>query len=117
MACSGDSTTQGPAIIVSRPSPNVTLPTEKDLDIDHKIYRICWINQSPSIRLTLSRNELGWGGFFTSGAGFSAGLLPKTLISFDPELSARFSRKREISTTRRPDGDSTPASRNSSIPG
>jgi hypothetical protein len=31
IACSGVSTTQGPAMIVSRPSPKVAFPTEKAL--------------------------------------------------------------------------------------
>src|ERR1044072_5196393 len=81
-ACSGDSTTQGPAMIVSRPSPNVALPTEKDLAIgsrhkrhtEHKMITSSAVSTQiryvlfvpfcglPSIRLTLSRNELGWGG-------------------------------------------------------
>jgi hypothetical protein len=30
MACSADSITQGPAMIVSRPSPNVAAPTWND---------------------------------------------------------------------------------------
>src|SRR5215213_11484263 len=92
------------------------MPCE-DVSQDYKIYRICRINQSPSIRLTLSRNELGRSGFSMTDGDFSAGFVPKTLISFEPELSARFSRSREISTTRRPDGDSTPAPRNTSMSG
>jgi hypothetical protein len=59
-------------MIVSRPSPKVALPTEKDLVIlpcrkgsVKRLHAPCRFlcvfrnRQRPSIRLTLSRNELG----------------------------------------------------------
>src|ERR1044071_1921510 len=100
-------------MIVSRPSPNVALPTEKDLAIGsrhkkaHKAQMITSSNVSRQIRYVTFVDFYGFSGVFP----------PKTLISFDPELSARFSRRRARSTTSRPDGDSTPESRSASISG